>query len=171
MPDLPTADTAAAANSLAFRKVMGRFATGVAIVSLVRSDSTIGAMTINSLVSVSLDPMLISWSVQNTSSHCGDFVSAERFAVSILAQDQQVLARRYATRGDAAQIADDFAFTGGGLPVIAGALAHLECERWALHPAGDHTLVLGQVTGFSTGTASRPLTFFGGRFGSLAEET
>jgi 3-hydroxy-9,10-secoandrosta-1,3,5(10)-triene-9,17-dione monooxygenase reductase component len=147
--------------------VMGRFATGVAVVSIARSDGTIGAMTINSLVSVSLDPMLVSWSLQNTSSHCGEFLSARRFAISILAEDQEPLARRYAARGDAAQIAGDFVLTPGGLPVIADALASVECDQWAQHPAGDHTLILGQVTALATGEATAPLIFFSGRFGGL----
>lgn len=158
------------ADSLAFRQVMGRFATGVAVVSLARGDGSISAMTINSFVSVSLDPMLVSWSLQNESSHFEDFASAEDFAVSILAQGQEELARRYAARGDAAQITSDFVRTPCGLPVVAGSLAHVECRRWALHPAGDHTLILGEVTALATDASGRPLTFFGGRFGSLADE-
>ncbi|MGY6637422.1 MAG: flavin reductase family protein [Erythrobacter sp.] len=166
MSDHPPA-APAPADALFFRQVMGRFATGVAVVSLAREDGTIGAMTINSLVSVSLDPMLISWSLQNTSSHCADFLAASRFAISILADDQEVLARRYAARGDSARIAEDFALSPAGLPVIANALGSVECERWAVHPAGDHTLILGQVTALAMGKAERPLTFFSGRFGSL----
>ncbi len=159
-------DPPPALDALALRQVMGRFATGVAVVSIARSDGTIGAMTINSLVSVSLDPMLISWSLQNTSSHCADFLAARRFAISILAEDQEVIARRYAARGDSAQTVEDFALSKGGLPVIAGALAYVECTQWALHPAGDHTLILGEVTAVATGEAGAPLTFFSGRFGS-----
>lgn len=158
------------ADSLAFRQVMGRFATGVAVVSLARGDGTISAMTINSFVSVSLEPMLVSWSLQNSSSHFGDFAAAEDFAISILAEGQEALARRYAARGDAAQIASDFARTPAGLPVIAGSLGHVECRRWALHPAGDHTLILGEVTALSSGEEGRPLTFFGGRFGRLEDD-
>lgn len=158
-----------ALDALALRQVMGRFATGVAVVSIARSDGTIGAMTINSLVSVSLDPMLISWSLQNTSSHCDAFLNAHRFAISILADNQEMLARRYAARGDSAQIVEDFSFSPSGLPVIAGALASVECEQWAAHPAGDHTLILGQVAALAAGEATRPLIFFSGRFGNLGD--
>lgn len=170
MSDHSPADAAKTAAGLAFRAVMGRFATGVAVVSLLREDGTVGAMTINSLVSVSLDPQLLCWSLQNSSSHCADFLGAERFAISILAEDQQALARRYAARGDAVQIAEDFMpMAGTGLPVIAGALAHLACTRWALHPAGDHTLILGAVATTVLASADgRPLLFFGGRFGEMA---
>lgn len=173
MPDTPTAPPA---DSLAFRRIMGRFATGVCVVSLLQGDDSVGAMTINSFVSVSLDPMLISWSLQNSASHFADFAGAQDFTISILAEDQELLARRYAARGDVAKIAEDFAFLPSGLPVIAGALAYVECTRWALHPAGDHTLILGEVTGFagdegaphSEASNPPPLLFFGGKFGKLA---
>ena len=64
----------------------------------------------------------------------------------------------------------DFAPGPSGLPVIRGALAHIACRRHAVHPAGDHTLILGAVTGIAqadTGSG-RPLLFFGGRFGEIA---
>lgn len=152
------------ADIFAFRQIMGRFATGVAVVSFTRSDGSIGAMTINSLVSVSLDPMLVSWSLQNSSSQFAEFTKADSFAFSILAEDHQSLARRYAGRGDCALVAEDFITSPGGLPVIGGALAHLECARWAVHPAGDHTLILGKVSGFAAGIDKPALGFFGGMF-------
>ncbi len=167
MPDPIPADLP---EPIAFRRVMGRFATGVAVIAVLRGNSGIAAMTINSLVSVSLDPMLISWSLQNSSRRFGEFAGAERFAISILAARQDALARRYAARGDGALIAEDFAFTPGGLPVIADALGHLECQRWAVHPAGDHTLILGEVTALASSTGEPPLVFFGGQFGALASE-
>ncbi|MCR9179340.1 MAG: flavin reductase family protein [Erythrobacteraceae bacterium] len=168
MPDhSPTAPAA-------FRQLMGQFATGVAVVSVVSGDGDpqaggIAAMTINSLVSVSLDPMLVCWNLQNSSSQFGAYAQAERFAVSILAEGQQTLARRYAARGSNALIPDDFETGPHGLPVIAGAIGHLACRRWAVHEAGDHTLILGQVEGMAhPESGARPLVFFGGRFEELA---
>lgn len=161
LPDPIPADPA---NVLAFRQAMGRFATGVAIVAFTRGDGSIGAMTINSLVSVSLDPMLVSWSLQNSSSQFGEFSGAPRFSFSILAADQQALARRYAARGDSAFNQRDFTTSPNGSPVIAGALAYLECTRWAVHPAGDHTLILGEVTAFAGASDQSALGFFSGRF-------
>lgn len=159
-------DTPAAA--IAFRQLMGQFATGVAVVSLVDESGSVSAMTINSLVSISLDPMLISWSLQNGSSQFAAYAGAERFAISILADGQQTLARRYAGRGDAGLIPEDFEPGAGGLPVIRGALGHVACRRFAVHPAGDHTLILGEVTAMAQAPAGgRPLLFFGGRFSGL----
>lgn len=153
----------------AFRQLMGQFATGVAVISLVPPGGGVSAMTINSLVSISLDPMLVSWSLKNAASLYDAFAGAEHFAFSILAQDQQAIARRYAARGDSALVAGDFEEGSGGLPVIRGALAHIACRRFAVHPAGDHTLILGEVIGMGQGAAGgRPLMFFGGQFGEMA---
>lgn len=153
---------------MAFRQLMGQFATGVAVVSLGGGGVAVSAMTINSLVSISLDPMLVSWSLQNSASRFAAYAEAERFAFSILAEGQQALARRYAARGDAGLLAEDFEAGPGGLPVIRGALGHIACRRFAVHGAGDHTLILGEVTGMAQGHAgARPLVFHGGRFAGL----
>jgi flavin reductase (DIM6/NTAB) family NADH-FMN oxidoreductase RutF len=112
--------------------------------------------------------MLVSWSLQNASSQYAVYAGAERFAISILAEGQQALARRYAARGDAALLPEDFEHGADGLPVIRGALGHVACRRFAVHAAGDHTLILGQVTGMAKAPAGgRPLLFFGGRFGGM----
>lgn len=166
LPDPVPADLA---DALAFRRAMGRFATGVAVIAFARGDGSTGAMTINSLVSVSLDPMLVSWSLQNSSSQFDEFAGAQQFTFSILAADQQALARRYAARGDSAFDPRDFAALKGGQPVIADAIAYLECTRWAAHPAGDHTLILGKVTGFGGGADKPALGFFNGRFCRIAD--
>ncbi len=165
----PKTPVLAVAPALAFRQLMGQFATGVAVVSHRAEGGAVSAMTINSLVSVSLDPMLVSWNLQNASSQFAAYAGAERFAISILAESQQALARRYAARGDSALLPEDFEDgVEGGLPVIRDALAYVACRRFAVHPAGDHTLILGEVTGMAqTAPGGRPLVFFGGRFGAL----
>ncbi|TRD11048.1 flavin reductase family protein [Erythrobacter insulae] len=148
---------------------MSLFATGVCVIAFNRSEDqgggAISAMTINSLVSVSLDPMLLCWSLQNGASQYAEYLAAEKFTFSILGEDQQMLARRYAARGDSALNAADFDHTDGGLPVIKGALAHFECSRWETYPAGDHTMILGEVQAMGHSSEnSSALGFFEGRF-------
>lgn len=138
------------------------------MISLVPPGGGISAMTINSLVSLSLDPMLVSWSLQNSASLYDTYSGAAEFAFSILADNQQALARRYAARGDSALDPADFTQGPSSLPVISGALAHIACRRFAVHPAGDHTLILGEVIGMAQApSGGHPLLFFAGRFGSL----
>ncbi|MEM9500594.1 MAG: flavin reductase family protein [Pseudomonadota bacterium] len=147
-----------------FRSVMGLFSTGVCIVSMGSADKKPSGITANSFVSVSLDPMLVCWSIQNSSSQFDAFAEANDFAISILGEDQQDIARRCASRGDTQLQADDFVWTGSGLPVVAGALGQIECRQWSVYPAGDHTMIFGEVTSLNAQHDLRPLGFFGGRF-------
>ena len=153
-----------------FRKLMSLFATGVCVVSFAHKGEVepgISGMTINSLVSVSLEPTLVCWSLHNDSSQFDEYTGAEEFAISILADGQQAIARRYAARGDTALNPGDFQFSERGVPSVQGALATIECRRWATYPAGDHTMILGEVMAMhSVGPDTHPtaLGFFGGRF-------
>ncbi|MFU7529328.1 flavin reductase family protein [Qipengyuania sp. ASV99] len=155
-----------------YRQVMGLFATGVCVVSVPEGPHGLTAMTVNSLVSVSLDPMLLCWSLQNSSGRYAAFAEADRFAISILALEQAELARRYAAHGDSLLRLEDFASSPGGLPIVVGSMGHIECRRWSDYPAGDHTMILGEVTGLgalaSMGEAGNPLGFFNGQFCSIA---
>lgn len=154
-----------------FREVMGLFTTGVCIVSVPAGEQGVTAMTVNSLVSVSLEPRLLCWSLQNDASQFDLYVQAERFAVSILAENQAELALRYAARGDVLLRASDFAQSEGGLPVIPDALGHIECARWSDFVAGDHTMIFGEVTDLAPhcpiNSTRAPLGFFGGKFCSI----
>lgn len=165
---MPDNNPAEPVDQTGFRKLMGLFATGVCVISFAKEgDAGISGMTVNSLVSVSLDPMLVCWSLQNSASQYEDYAKAEEFAISILADDQQALARRYAARGDTALSPADFTVTKRGIPVIRDALATIECKHWAAYPAGDHTMILGEVQAMEAPGSEvelRALGFFGGRF-------
>ena len=148
----------------AFRQVMGLFSTGVCIVSRARADGSPSGITANSFVSVSLDPMLVCWSIQNGSSQFDAFANAQDFAISILNEDQQHLAQRYASRGDSLMQPQDFEWSEAGLPVIAGAIGSIECRHWSSYPAGDHTMIFGEVSALQSRDDLRPLGFYAGRF-------
>ena len=149
----------------AFRRALGHFPTGVAIVTTVAGDRPVG-MTINSFASVSLDPPLVLWSVDLAAGFADAFTAADRFALSVLAGDQMALARRFA-----ADLDDRFdgvaTWAGaGGLPLIAGALATFECRREAVHPGGDHAIIVGRVDRFAARDGS-PLLFHAGHLAPL----
>jgi flavin reductase (DIM6/NTAB) family NADH-FMN oxidoreductase RutF len=153
-------------TSAEFRKAMGHFPTGVCVVALETDAGEIAAMTINSFVSVSLEPLLICWSLHNSSGRFDLFANAERFTVSILAADQGELAVAYASRELKAVREDDFELSLQGLPVLKGALASFECDAFVEHPAGDHTMILGRVVGLSgpPEAGAQALGFYGGEF-------
>ena len=143
--------------------------SGVCVVALETDAGEIAAMTINSFVSVSLEPLLVCWSLHNSSGRFDLFANAERFSVSILAADQGELAIAYASREANSVRGEDFQETASGLPVIKDALASFECDGFAQHAAGDHTMILGQVTGLSgpEEQGAKALGFYSGEFISV----
>ena len=149
-----------------FRQLLGRFATGVSVVTARRADGQPVGMTASSLASVSLDPPLLLVSVDHKNDMHGALESSDRFAVNILAADQEALARRFATDD-----ANRFAGVGyregqHGVPLIDGALAHIECAKHGSVTGGDHTVFFGLVT---EGLVSdrRPLLYYRGGYASL----
>ncbi|MGK2286951.1 flavin reductase family protein [Pedomonas sp. V897] len=163
-------DTAVApANSMprtidprAFRTALGRYPTGVAVVTALDAAGRPVGMTINSFASVSLEPPLVLWSVQRTTPSSEAFRKAPRFAICVLAADQEDMALRFA-RTDENKFRDLTVETGlGGLPLIPGALATFECRTWAVYPGGDHEILVGEVEQLSTRPGA-PLGFHGGR--------
>lgn len=156
-------DETNAVDAEAFRQTMSLFATGVSVVSVLNDGEPRG-FTANSLVSVSLDPMLICWSIQNNSSQFALYSKAQEFAVSILGEAQAEIAARYATPGHSEQRARDFVRTENGLPVVANAIAAIHCRQWSLYPAGDHTMIFGEVTRVEANGTAAPLAYFRGGF-------
>lgn len=145
------------------RKAMGRFATGVTVVTTAQRDQVHG-MTANGVMSVSLDPPLIVVSL-------GDCKMDEllprtrRYGISVLRADQEQLARHFSGR-PVEEVAPAFSWFRE-LPFIQGALAHVGCRVEAIHEAGDHRLWIGRVE-YMEDEDGDPLLFYAGRFGHLA---
>ena len=150
-------------NSLAFRAALGRFATGVTIVTALGNKGPIG-IAANSFSSLSLDPALILWSASKTSTRHDVFVEADAFNVHVLGANQQAICDTF-TR-DKYGFADLAAEpNASGVPVLAGCLAVFECRQYAIHSAGDHTLIVGEVLKFRK-SDGEPLIFQNGNFRS-----
>ena len=149
-----------------FRQLLGRFATGVAIVTARTPDGRDVGMTANSVNSVSLSPPLVAVNVDREAELHDVMGSADLWAISILGAAQEELSRRFAMRAP-----DPFRGTGlrrsaGGLVVFDGIVAHLECQRWAAYDGGDHTIFVGRVTGGEPGEGA-PLIYFRGGYAAL----
>jgi len=150
-----------------FRQACGLFATGIAVATVIGRDGKPHGLTINSFTSVSLAPPLVLVCIGHKAASHGPFSSAESFAVNVLAADQQELSARFASSHPNRFEGVDW-FTGAvGAPVLAGALAVLECEMREKIEAGDHTIFLGQVmrAAMQEGDA---LLYFRGAYRSLA---
>lgn len=160
-PPLPTI---AAAE---FRKTLGCFATGVAVITTTTGRGEPIGVTVNSFSSVSLEPPLVLWSLARKAWSLPHFRSARGFAVNILAHDQGDVCATF-SRG----VDDRFAGVGwtrgvDGLPVLDGTVATLQCQHWAQYDGGDHEIFVGEVLDCRS-TGGEPLIFCQGRLGPAA---
>lgn len=147
-----------------FRNALGRFASGVTVVTTVHEDTVYG-MTANAFVSVSLDPPLVLVSADNRSTWHEKVSQSRRYGVSVLSEEQDGLSNRFAGRPGEHASEVPFAWKDG-LPLLRGAVAHFVCRVVDAHPAGDHTLHVGHVEhlGYEDG---KPLLFYAGKYGAL----
>jgi flavin reductase (DIM6/NTAB) family NADH-FMN oxidoreductase RutF len=150
-----------------FRQLLGRFATGVTVVTAVDSAGHPHGMTANSLSSVSLQPPLVLVAVEKIALLHPVILAAPRFVVNILEEGQETLSRRFARKEHDRFDGVGYSPSADGIPVLDGVLAHIECERTALHDAGDHTIVVGRVVGGGV-REGRPLAYFRGGYTGLA---
>ncbi len=154
-------------DSLAFRRALGAFATGVAVITTADAAGGAAAITVNSFSSVSLNPRLVLWSLGDQSDAYGVFSAAETWGVSVLGAEDHEIALRFAANGRSAASASVLSVCGGA-PVLAGALAAFGCRTFARHVLGDHLLIVGEVMDFSVRPGAA-LSFYRGRFGAVAE--
>lgn len=156
----------AGADPGALRKCLGRFGTGVVVITTTGAEGHAG-MAVNSFAAVSLDPPLILWSIRRSSRSLAAFTRCEHFAVNVLATDQLPVCRLFASPGD-----DRFARVAwhaapGGVPLLDDCAATLLCRLEATHDGGDHVIVIGRVVSFEVG-AGAPLLFLDGQYGEMS---
>ncbi len=161
IPFVPNADT-----SLQLRRAFGHFGTGVTVITTQTEHGPLG-MTANSFSSISLDPALVLWSPALSSKRHDAFATAQSFCIHILAADQHHIAQHFAAQGhDFGAL--DWAPGLGDAPTLSDCLVTFHCETHAVHPAGDHSLIIGRVSKVSErGDASAGLMFHQGKFGSF----
>ncbi len=155
-----------------YRRALGTYATGVAVVTIAaepnESDVVALGMTINSFVSVSLEPRLILWCVDDASERGRLFAEAEVFAINIVRDDQRELADRCARRQSYRLTADDVqhGLTDDAPPEIRGALARLSCRVHERRQMGDHLVIVGEVIDFHAHDGDG-LTYFRGQYNRI----
>ena len=157
-------------DSKLFRNVMGTFATGVTVVTTQDDEKIPYAVTVSSFTSVSLDPPLVLVCLDNQLASLEAFLKSGRFAINILAHDQENFSNLSARRGsDRSECLTAVGSTG--LPVMENPLALIECRLKKTFPGGDHKILLGEVVHLSLGPSleeSQPLLFYRGRYADLA---
>lgn len=150
-------------DPLAFRKCLGKFATGVSVITCVDANGHPCGITANSFSSVSLDPPLILWNIAKVSNSLDAYLQAEHFAINVLADSQQDVSSHFA-KSDHTLFDDiEHKLSADGAPLLADTIAQFECQTYAIHDCGDHHIIVGEVLSFRS-TDLAPLLFFGGRY-------
>lgn len=149
------------------RNALGRFATGVCLITTMTDKQAPLAMTANSFSSVSLDPPLVLWSLQNNSDVFEHFSRPRFFAINVLCREQQEISNRYAMKGQHEIDREHFRPGRFGAPIIRDALASFECELEATHEGGDHLIIVGRVRDMLQRPTGNPLLFYAGGYREL----
>jgi flavin reductase (DIM6/NTAB) family NADH-FMN oxidoreductase RutF len=149
------------------RKIMGRFATGVTVVTTRVGDELTG-MTANAVTSLSLDPPLVLVAVDKRAQFLKSLLDSRFFAINILTEDQELLSRRFALRGP--KEFGDLKLTTAvtGAPIFVDALGHLDCKVIDILPGGDHDIFIGEILAGGC-RDGRPLLYFCGIYAKLSE--
>jgi 3-hydroxy-9,10-secoandrosta-1,3,5(10)-triene-9,17-dione monooxygenase reductase component len=168
MPDaMPAAAPTPSTDTAEYRKALSCFATGVTVVTT-RWEEQDWGMTCNSFSSVSLEPRLVLWSIRKAASSLPAFTQSGGFTVSVLSDEQETVARQFASGDMAARFA--------GVPVqrqisqrqrLTQAVAWFDCQLSQLVDAGDHHIVIGQVLDFGWRDDAQALAFWRSRFGQF----
>ncbi|PRC45039.1 monooxygenase [Mycobacterium sp. ITM-2017-0098] len=154
-------------NPVTMRNVLGRFCTGVAVITGHDGTRPFG-FTCQSVTSVSLEPPYVSFCPASSSSSWPSIRDTGRLAINVLAHDQRDLCVQFAQRGGEKFGGIDWFLGDNGCPAFDGSLAVIEADLEYEHSAGDHTIVVVHVTGLRLHPDRKPLLFFRGGFGGLA---
>ena len=156
-----------AITSEKFREVLGHYPTGVAVITAVAADGENIAMVVGTFTSVSLDPPLIAFLPTKSSYTYQRLRTAGRFAVNILAQDQEDLCRKLARPSGDKLVGVAWSTSAHGAPVLADVVASIDCTFHAELDGGDHYIVLGAVQDLTVHRSVVPLLFFQGGYGGF----
>jgi flavin reductase (DIM6/NTAB) family NADH-FMN oxidoreductase RutF len=154
-----------------FRQVLANYATGVCVIAALDEEDRPVGMVVGTFTSVSLDPPLVGFLPDKSSSSWPQIERAGHFCVNVLASDQQEICRQVSAKGSEKFIGVDFSISQHRVPVIANALARIECSIHSVTDAGDHLFVLGNVLHMEATRDGDPLLFYRGRYGGFAEMT
>ena len=149
------------------RNALGRYATGVCVITTVTGAQQAVGMTANSFASVSLDPPLVLWSLQNNSDLYDVFSSPRFYAINILSSEHEGHSNQYAKKGQHELSPEHFSLGKHGSPIIQNALVSFECELEDTHEGGDHLIIVGRVRDMQQRPTGEPLLFFSGGYREL----
>jgi flavin reductase (DIM6/NTAB) family NADH-FMN oxidoreductase RutF len=150
------------------RQCLGRFATGVTVVTCADALGRPCGITANSFSSVSLEPPLILWNIAKVSNSLQAYLAAEHFAINVLSADQKQVSSHFARSDHMLFKSVEYSSSALGVPILQGTLACFECRTHQIHDCGDHYIVIGEVQSHRFDEAA-PLLFYSGGYALLGE--
>lgn len=149
-----------------FRSVLGRFASGITVVTARSESGEDHGMTVSAFCSVSLEPLLVLICVEHSTVLHDVMINATQFVVNMLASEQESISRRFSERIE--DRFDGIGYTRGltGCAILEGILGYLECNVVTRYPGGDHTIILGRVIAAAANPGS-PLLYYRGGYAQL----
>lgn len=164
-------DSSESFDSMAYRRALGGFGTGVALVAAHDAEGRAHGLIINSLTSVSLAPPIMLWCLANSSNAFPVFTNAAAFSLNILRSGDHEVAQRFSRKGDRIIPADQVCAMETGAPVLTAAVASLDCRMRLRQPMGDHEVIYGDVVAYRGDHGVDALGFFRGKFVTLKSDT
>ncbi|MFC5591846.1 flavin reductase family protein [Sporosarcina soli] len=153
-----------------FKQIMGNYPTGVTIVTTTDENGKPVGLTVNSFASVSLDPLMLLWSIDHRVSSLKAFTEGGKFAVHVLAGEQQELCKTFASKVEDRFSGCDWSLSENGLPILDGAFGVFECKTFKAIEAGDHTVLIGEVIDLQVTPEKDPMLYHRRVFGPIPEE-
>ena len=144
------------------KKTLGKYLTGVTIVTSTDYDGNPIGMTVNSFTSVSLQPSLVLWCIDKKQPSYNSFMNANGYAVNILSKDQNDLCYKFASQLDDKFENVNWKRSENGFPLVKNSLAWFDCKKWNYYSGGDHQILVGEVTSFDS-FELEPLTYWNGQ--------
>ncbi len=157
-------DDSSTFDAAKFRQVLGHFPTGVTVITSTADGVPVG-FAVGSFASLSLDPPQVLFCAGKTSSTWPKIEATGKFCVNVLADDQEDVCRVFASKASDKFAEIGWKHTGNGCPVLAGALAYIDCDIARVVESGDHFIVVGAVTDLDVLHEGGPLVFFRGGYG------
>ncbi|MET1754658.1 flavin reductase family protein [Novosphingobium sp. RD2P27] len=152
-----------------FRQVLGSYPTGVCVITAMGVEDRPAGMVVGTFTSVSLEPPLVGFFPDKKSTSWPLIEAAGHFCVNVMGSDQQDVCRAVGAKGDQKFVGVQYALSEHKLPIIANAIASIECRLYSVTEAGDHWFVMGEVLRMESTREEDPMLFHRGRYGGFAE--
>ncbi|MFB3164460.1 flavin reductase family protein [Neobacillus sp. 179-J 1A1 HS] len=153
-----------------FKEIMGSYPTGVTVITTVDSNNKPVGLTVNSFASVSLDPLLILWSIDKNAGSCDVFKKVDKFCVNILAGNQQEICWTFSSKSEQDRFSKQpWSLSKNKLPILENVFASLECKKVQFIKAGDHYILIGEVIDLNI-NEQEPMLYFRRKVGSVPEQ-